>query len=171
MKKRHQNNGLRKLCRCPRRQWPKCRHAWHFSFKWNGRHYRFSLDRHLGRHVDSKTEAEREAAALKLAIRGGQFGKSSARGDMTLRQLADVYLERYVAVERAPTAREYHYAIGTICRTEIPQPAAGRAPLGDWRVTDIVTDTIERFREVRRAQGTGLVGVNRNVRALRALFN
>ncbi len=34
-----------------------------------------------------------------------------------------------------------------------------------------MTDTIERLREVRRAQGTGLVGVNRNVRALRALFN
>ena len=50
-------------------------------------------------------------------------------------------------------------------------PTGGTAPLGDWRVADIVTDTIQRFREVRRAQGTGIVGVNRNVRQLRAVFN
>ena len=81
------------------------------------------------------------------------------------------YLERYVAVERAATAWEFVYALGTICRTARPRPTSGSAPLGDWRVTDIVTDTIERFREVRRAQGTGPVGVNRNVRSLRALFN
>ena len=33
-----------------------------------------------------------------------------------------------------------------------------------------MTDTIERFREVRRGQ-TGAVGVNRNLQSLRALYN
>ena len=33
MTTRHHNDGLRKICGCPRRQWAKCRHPWHFSFK------------------------------------------------------------------------------------------------------------------------------------------
>jgi len=49
MTTRHQNNGLRKLCACPRRQWSKCRHSWHFAFNHKGARYRFSLERHLGR--------------------------------------------------------------------------------------------------------------------------
>ena len=40
--------------------------------------------------------------------------------DMTLRQLADVYLERYVDVERASTMQAFTYALNTICRTVIP---------------------------------------------------
>ncbi len=39
------NGGLRKICRCPRRGWAKCAHPWHFNFRWDGRDYRFSLDR------------------------------------------------------------------------------------------------------------------------------
>ncbi len=171
MTKRHQNNGLRKLCRCPRRQWSKCGHAWHLNFKPpGGPSYRLSLDRHLGRHIDSKTEAAREAARIKADILAGRFGQPGARDEMTLRQLADTYLERYVAVERASTADAYRWSIGTICRTVVPHPAGGGASLGDWRVTDVVTDTVERFREVRRQQ-TGVVAVNRNLSALRALLN
>jgi integrase len=171
-KTRHQNNGLRKLCGCPRRQWAKCPHPWHFNFKpRGGSPYRFSLDRHLGRHVDSKTEADTEAAAIKAAILAGQLGQPVARDEMTLRQLADTYLERYVAVERTATAQAFTWALNTICRTVLPRPTGGSAPLGEWRLTDIVTDTVERFREVRRGQGTGVVGVNRNLRSLRALWN
>ena len=170
MTTRNHNDGLRKICECPRRTWAKCRHPWHFSFKWQGTHYRFSLDRHLGRHVDSKTDAEREATNIKADIRAGRFGQPAARNGMTLRQLADTYLERYVAVERARTALAFRYAMNTICRTVITRPTGSSAPLGDWRLTDIVTDTIERFREVRRGQ-TGPVGTNRNLGSLRALFN
>ena len=34
-----------------------------------------------------------------------------------------------------------------------------------------MTDTVERFREVRRGEGVGPVGVNRNLGSLRALLN
>ena len=41
---RHQNDGLRKICGCARRAWPKCPHPWHFNFKLKGgRSHRFSL--------------------------------------------------------------------------------------------------------------------------------
>ena len=169
--RRHRNNGLYKICGCPRRRWARCPHAWHFNFKWRDAHHRFSLDRHARQHLDSKTDARTLADEIGRNIRAGRFGQPTPRDEMTLRQLADTYLERYVAVERASTAQAFTWALNTICATVIPRPTDGRAPPGDWRVTDIVTDTIERFREVRRSQGTGLVGVNRCLGSLRALFN
>ena len=70
---KHRNRGLRKRCECPRRNWAKCPHPWHFNFKWNGEHYRFSLDREVGHPVTSKTEAEKETDRLRTAIREGRF--------------------------------------------------------------------------------------------------
>lgn len=175
--KRHTNDGLRKVCGCPRRQWAKCPHAWHVNYKPRigpsaGQPFRFSLDKHLGRHVDSKTKAEEEAEKIRIAIREGKFGRPAPRDDMTLRQLADTYLERYVRVERASREQAFVWALNTICRTVVPSPGGGEAPLGSWRLTDIVTDTVERFREIRRAEGAaGPGGVNRNLGSLRALFN
>jgi integrase len=70
------------------------------------------------------------------------------------------------------TEKAFVWAMNTICRTPLPRPGGDNVlPFGQWRITDIVTDTIERFREVRRTQGTGVVGVNRNLGSLRALFN
>lgn len=169
--KRHHRNGVRKVCGCPWRTWAKCEHPWHFAFKWQGVHHRLSLARHLGRHLDSKTAAEDAAADLRKAIKAGTFGQAAPREAMTLRQLADIYVERYVNVERADTAHAFIWELNLICRTVLPRPTGGSAALGDWRVADVVTDSIERFREVRRGQCTGVQAVNRNLARLRALFN
>src|SRR5262249_28527982 len=67
------NDGLRKICRCPRRMWPKCEHAWHFNFSWQGVPYRFSLDKLLRREVRSKTEATVEAERIREDIKAGTF--------------------------------------------------------------------------------------------------
>ena len=156
MKKRHSNQGLRKVCGCPRRTWAKCRHAWHFNFKMPhaGTSYRFSLDTHLGRHVDSKTEAEHFAAELRTALRAGRFGQPPARHVMTLRQLADTYLDRYVTVEHPDTREDFRSGLCVICDTPLPRPTGVAAPFGEWCLADIVTDTVERYREARRARGT-----------------
>ncbi len=171
--KRERNNGLRKVCEHPRRQWAKCAHPWHFNFRWRGVEWRFSLDKELGRRIDSRTDAETEADRIRGAIKAGTFRTAvPVLQGLTLRQLADTYLDRYVKVERAGTAQAFTWALATICRTLIPGPnGEGPLPLGEWCITDIVTDTIERFREERRGQGAGVVGVNRNLGSLRALFN
>jgi integrase len=178
---RNRNGGLRKVCGCPRRVWAKCPHPWHFNYKPRdpSRHnadsndggYRFSLDRHLNRRITDKTEAEREAARIRIAIDEGKFGQAAPRTELTLRQLVDVYLERYVRVKRAATERSFKYELGRPCRTVLPRPTGGSAPLGDWRLTDIVTDTIERLRQVLRQEGSGLVAINRYLSAMRALCN
>src|SRR4051794_36693221 len=49
-------------------------HPWHFSFHRKGKTYRFSLDRHLGKRIESKTEAQAAADDIRSAIRAGTFG-------------------------------------------------------------------------------------------------
>jgi len=66
------NDGLCKVCRCGRHKWTKCPHPWHFSFQWEGQHYRFSLERHIGKKL-TKAEADVEAERLRSAIRAGEF--------------------------------------------------------------------------------------------------
>jgi integrase len=171
MTDRHSNHGLRKICDCSRRTWAKCGHSWHFSFKWEAVHHRFSIDRHAKTHIDRKADAEDIAADLRTQIKNGTFGQPTPRAEMTVRQLADAYVERFVQVEHTETQQQYKWVLNRICRTVIPSPTGTSAPFGDWRVADVVTDTIERFREVRRSQGTGVVGVNRQLGLLRALWN
>ncbi len=167
---RHRNDGLRKICICPRRTWAKCSHSWHFSFKWKDQHYRFSLDKHAGEHIDSKTAAEDLADDLRKAIKAGEFGQPAPRAEMTLRQLADAYLERYVQVERPAALEDFRGGLRVICKTLVPKPAGAAAAFGDWRLVDIVTDTVERYREARRAAGAGPGGTNRSLSRLRAVF-
>jgi integrase len=167
---RHENKGLRKLCEHPRRGWAKCACPWHFNFKWKDRHYRFSLDKHLDKHLDSKSEAEDEAAKIRIAIKAGKFGQTAPREEMTLRQLCDLYQQRYVDVQRSTTAGDFKSGLRVICATALPRPTGGTVPFGDWRLTDIVVDTVERYREARRAKGTGVGGTNRSLSRLRAVF-
>jgi len=172
IRNRHVNNGLRKVCDCPRRQWAKCSHGWHFNFKpRGGPSYRLSLDKHLGQHIDNKTDAETEAEKIRIAIKEGRFGQPAPRQDMTLRQLVDTYIERYVDIERSETADDFRSGLHVICSTVLPRPTGGSAPFGEWRLSDIVTDTIERYREARRGLGAGIGGTNRSLSRLRALLN
>ena len=168
---RHVNHGVRKVCGCPHAKWAKCTHPWHFAFKWQGIHHRFSLDRHAPQHIDSKTEALKLADEIRTEIRAGTFGRLAPRAEMTLQHLVDAYIERYVDVERAATKADYLSKLGGVCRTELPHPTGGSLRLGDWRLSDIITDTIERFREQQRTAGVGVVGANRKLAAARAVFN
>jgi hypothetical protein len=68
---RKRNDGIRKRCGCARKNWPKCSHPWHFNYKHGDVHYRFSLDREVGRRIEGKTEAEAEAERIRTAIRDG----------------------------------------------------------------------------------------------------
>jgi len=171
MSDRQRNHGLRKICDCPRRSWAKCPHSWHFSYKHGETHHRFSIDKHVGQHVDRKADAEDIAADLRSQVKAGTFGQPAPVSEMTLRRLTAVYQERYVAAEHPASAAECRSRLDVICRTPLPHPMGGLMPFGDWRLADIVTDTIERYREARRAAGTGLGGTNRSLGRLRAAYN
>jgi hypothetical protein len=58
-----------------------------------------------------------------------------------------------------------------IANTVLPHPPGGPLRFGDWPLTDIATDAVLRYREVRRGGGTGVGGTNRSLSRLRAVFN
>ena len=178
LRKRHHNDGLRKICGCGRRNWSKCPHDWHFNFTWRKTPYRFSLDRHLGRKLTGKTEAETAAENLRITIRAGKFGDQQPQvAALTLRQLVTLYGERTQKVREQDS-------VEVLFATVLPRPAGGELVFGDWPVADITTDTVERFREVRSVRRTvvrpgewkpriagGVVAANRHLSFLRASFN
>jgi integrase len=187
---RARNNGLRKLCSCARRSWPKCEHSWHFNFKWNDETYRFSLERVIGRivrgadgkwqrdraslgdKITGKTEAERERDRLRAGIRDGTLQHSPEERPqaetLTLSQLMDTYSKRYLSVNRPDTLKQTTYQIALILRTELERPDGTRRAFGQWLAVDITTDTLEQFQRVRLARGA--TAANRDLELLRAMF-
>jgi integrase len=171
---RERNDGLRKVCRCSRRRWSTCAHPWYFSFQWQGRHHRFCLDKRLGRPVQGRTAAEHEAELIRLAIRTGAFDAppTPVAAVMTMQALADEYLRRYVRVRKIEArAHAYELALARIGEVVVTHPTRGPLAFGDWPITDVVSDTVEQFREARLAAGKGVVGTNRALGALRALWS
>lgn len=189
---RQRNDGIRKVCDCPRRGWAKCAHPWHFAFKWANEHYRFSLEREvrrivrgpdgkwrrdratLGDPITSKTAAEGERDRLRAAIRDGTLQHVSSvaplREMLTLTQLMETYRRRHVLVNRAGTAKNVTYMLNTIARVELERADGARLPFGDWLVADITTDVVEQFRQARHTAKAGVTGTNRHLELLRHLF-
>ncbi len=172
---RHGNEGLRKICGCKRRQWAKCPHGWHFNFRWHGVHYRLSLDRELGKHIEGKTEADTVRDELKTAIRRGQFVRAAERQRtapplppppevVTLRVLGETFFQR------AGRATANNVAcFNRLAAFVLPGPTGGCA-LGDKPIRAITEDDIEVFFEHLTAEGRAASTHNKYVQVTRALF-
>jgi integrase len=167
---RRRNDGLRKLCDCPRKRWSECPHSWYFNFKWKDKHYRFSLDKELGRRIDSKSVAEIEAENLRRAIREGRFRSDlPVRETLTFAAMMDAYRKRHIAIHRPTTLKTTDYVIAKIMGTVLERPDGQRRHFGAWLVADITTETIEQYRQAQLPSGT--TGTNRHLELLRSLFN
>ena len=168
---RQRNHGLRKRCGCPRTGWPKCTHGWHFNFRWKGVSYRLSLDRECGRHIGSKTEAQREAERIRLAIREGRYGdlsRAATLDEMTFSQFATVWEER--RGHELANAYDNRQRLKKIFSYPLP----GSNPLvtfGQKPLASITTDDVESYRDHRKVQGLSAVTVNHDLRLLRKMFN
>jgi hypothetical protein len=130
------------------------------NFKWNGEHYRFSLERQirrivrdadgtwrrdqgsLGHVIDSKTGAEQERDRLRSAIREGTLQEQPEampqRDTLTLAALMAAYRKQHIAVHRADTIKNTDYVIGAIMRTELERFGRGA---GSSYGTNSVTPT------------------------------
>lgn len=183
---RHRNNGIRKRCGCSPGNWSKCRHPWHFNFKWKGTHYRLSLDREAGRHLDGKGEAAAEAERLRTAIREGKYQApaSPETGDArpTFGMVAGMYLKKHVAVipesgapRRAGGRALMELHIRKLGEAEVPDGASGTLALAVKALDDMTVADIEMIRERWRlkkaAQRGGRIGVDRAIKRLRHFCN
>lgn len=171
---RRRNDGLRKRCRCAPKNWPKCSHPWHFSFKHGQVHHRFSLDREVGRRITSKTEAEAEADRIRTHIREGAFKVPVAMTDarhvqsdvMTLTAFAAIWAEKRGKDLVRP--RDNDYRLRKIKAFAI---AGQETTLGDKLLSAITTEDIEAFRDSRVAEGRSAVTVNHDLKLMRKMLN
>ena len=151
---RHRNRGLRKLCGCRRRTWARCPHPWHFSFKHGGVHHRFSLDRHTGYHVASKTEAEGVAERLRVAIRAGTFGEPAQPAQPsdrpTFAVVAAEHDKRHVQAHLgAKTQRAFGYTLAFLATLRVPGTDGQPMSFAEKRFDLITTDDVERVIEAK----------------------
>jgi integrase len=172
---RHRNSGLRKRCGCSRKVWPKCPHSWFLNFKpRGGPPYRLSLDRELGRRVESKSEAEAAATMIRAAILAGTFHASTstpnAAASLTFGDVAVRYLDAYVRSRLRPRSVEQaKYHLAALQRAEIPGANGALVRLADKPIESVTKADVEAVRALRRVRG--IVGTNRLLERLRHLFN
>lgn len=158
------------MCGCSRKRWSECSHSWYFNFKWKGEHYRFSLDKELGKRIDSKSVAETEAENLRTRIRAGEFRSAlPLRETLTLVAMMDAYRKQHIAVHRPTTLKTTDYMIAKIMGTLLRRADGEQRYFGAWLVADITTDVIEQYRQAQLP--SGVTGTNRHLELLRSLFN
>jgi integrase len=174
----HRNGGLRKNCGCPRRGWPKCPHQWHFNFSWSGKAYRFSLARHAGREIGSKTEAESLADRIRTEIRAGTFrplstppvpaGSANSDADLeavSFETFTRLFIERYSKQREKASWRDDEYMVKQLAAFRV----LDQGRLGDKPVHAVTEDDVEAF--VRHLGSLGRAASTRNhyVQLIRAM--
>jgi integrase len=113
-RKRHDNDGLRKVCGCARSRWNKCEHSWYVNFKppSGGEHLRKSVDKLAGKHIAGKDDAKAILEKLRTDIRERRLVIVKKNGvldvappatpvqhTLTVQQLLDQFIERHVATK------------------------------------------------------------------------
>jgi integrase len=176
---RQKNSGLRKLCDCSRRNWPKCRHSWYFNFKpRGGPAYQFSLDVELDRHLEKKEDAEAEADRIRSEIRAGTFVRAAERRKavpapvtlpdaITWEKFSATYLERVSEVrERNKSWKNDQYMFAQIGAFTLPDGSR----LGDKALRAMTEDDLEAVVVQLRIKGRATSTRNQYVQLLKASF-
>jgi integrase len=182
---RQRNNGLRKLCGCARRNWPKCAHAWYFNFKPRGGiAYQFSLDVEIGMHLKTKEAAQAEVDRIRNEIRAGTFvraaekrqqaiaaleaaGVEPATEIVTLEHFTSIYLERVSQVrDRNKSWTNDRHMFGQLSAFVLTDGTR----LGERPVGSVAEDDLEAFLAALRLKGRAASTRNKYVQLLKASF-
>ncbi|HWF83596.1 MAG TPA: tyrosine-type recombinase/integrase [Vicinamibacterales bacterium] len=176
---RHQNHGIRKLCDCARRNWPKCAHSWYFNFKpRGGSAYQFSLDAEMGDHIASKEAAKTEADRIRGEIRAGTFVRAAERRKValtppapsadaiTLDAFAKVYVERAAQASGKKTWKNDEHMLAQLRAFALTDGSR----LGAKMIGAITEDDLEAFFGQLRAAGRAASTRNQYVQVLKASF-
>jgi integrase len=177
---KNKNHGIRKLCGCSRRNWPKCAHGWYFNFKpRGGPAYQFSLDVELGKHLEKKEDATAEAERIRNEIRAGTFVRARERRKVgeptpattadaiTLTAFATTYTERVSEVrERNRSWKNDKYMFAQVGAFLL----ADGSKLGDKALGAITEDDMEAVLVSLRTQGRAASTRNQYVQLLKASF-
>jgi integrase len=176
MPKRQRNDGLRKLCKCPLRNWSRCSHPWYFSYKpKGGARVRVSLDRHTGQHVGALDDAKTIAANLRTAIVNGEYPPTPQAAQapaalVTLRAAADRFLEGVPILKGKNHGKTRgandQQMLAALCAWT---PVGVSAPLGDHLPSALTEDVLEAFVAHLRDAGRAASTVNKYIQTIKAL--
>jgi integrase len=169
----HRNDGVRKVCRCGRRKWPKCEHGWYFSYRWRGVCYRFNMERELRRRVKTRAEALREADNLRVAIRDGAFRRPvelapavTTPEATTFASYADTYLSRAVMASGKTSWKDDAYVLGKLKAFAFENGTT----LGDKALGAVTEDDLELVLVRLRERGRSVSTRNKYVQVITAAF-
>jgi integrase len=147
-KKRHINRGVEKRCTCRRSSWSQCPHPWTFRYKPRGHgRQQLSLDRLLGYHVDSRTDADKHVNRIRTEMDAGTFRKDSvaspvSSGGVTLDQVITPFIER---IYKKRNVESWQDAASRLQR--LSGFLVNDRRLGDWAMAAITEDVLEAFFE------------------------
>lgn len=169
--KRNRNPGVQKVCKCGHSKWPKCPHAWYFRFKPRGKpRWQLSLDVELGRHLETLTDAEREAARIRAAILAGTFQRRAdapptlaAATGLTLDEFTPIYIAKAAQGAGKVTWTNDVSMLARLCAFQTEQ-----GPLGGWKLSLITEDVLEAF--YRSLSGLAVSTRNQYAQILTASF-
>jgi hypothetical protein len=148
------NHGVRKVCACGKARWPKCAHSWYFNFTLaGGQAYRFSLDKHLGRRVVTKSEATAEAVSIRAAIREGRFQTGAPETSeppdaLTVSKLVAAYQQQHLEAYKRRSASAEAARLRIAMRTEIAREGR-RVACGSLRAADVTARDIDALVAAR----------------------
>jgi integrase len=177
---RHRNNGLRKLCDCARRNWPKCAHSWYLNFKpRGGKPYRLSLDVEHEKHVETKADAEALADRIRGEIRAGTFVRAADRRKANVRS-ADIstpeaitvaafstkYLDNKVKPSGKKTWENDAYMLTQLAAFTM----SDGTKFGDKALGAVTADDLDAFYSHLRAIGRAASTRNQYVQVIKASF-
>lgn len=168
----YRRDHLEKRCTHPKRKWGQCACPWWFVCAALKKRIRFSLDKYLGRHLESWEEARDAANLIWLDIRAGRFRGAQAHplalgaAPMTFRAFADLWQAR--RGDQLVSGKIHKYRLGTICRFVRP----GITPpvtIGETPLEALTLPDFEAFADARRQEGKSAVAVNHDLKLLRSM--
>src|SRR4029079_14289160 len=129
--------------------------------------YRFSLDRHLGKHVQGRRDAEDELRTIRQQVKDRVFrlglpvpvaAEDQTTEALTFRQVADKWLAdpakgggaRLVAV------KDHAYRLNRVCACVVPGTSPARAFVAA-PIEHLTASDIEAYRLSRKAAGVSVV--------------
>jgi integrase len=170
----HHNDGLRKICHCPRRVWSRCPHAWHLAFRWKGRSYRFSLTRYADKPITGKIDAQQAADHIRSEIRAGRFGKppdppaNQPQPSITFETFGQLFVERFSKAREKTSWDDDAAMIKKIMA--FPATVPGEGTLGQKPLDTVLEDDLEAF--VRHIASSRTISTrNHYVQLIRTMSN
>ncbi len=156
------NSGIYKVCDCTARKQPTCKHSFYLAFRYRqGKHWRLSLDKIHGSHIEKLTDAKALADDLRGQIRRGAYPPvvatvaatpATTASAITFTALGALWIER----EREGRVADWksdRSRIATLSAVTLESSTLGARPIGRITADDLEV-ACHALKSASKASGT-----------------